>query len=77
MLSNPERQEIDEHTGKLLVGVIAILLAAVTDILAGGGLESISESYHKGGLARDVFVGSLLAISAFLATYNGYTSNQM
>lgn len=77
MLSNPDRQEIDEHTGKLIVGVIAILLASVTDFLAGGGLESISESYHSGGLARDLFVGSLLAISAFLASYNGYTSNQM
>ena len=77
MLSNPKRQEIDEHTGKLIVGIIAILLASTTDLLAGGGLESISESYHKDGLARDVFVGSLLAIAAFLASYNGYDKPQM
>jgi len=77
MLSNPERQEIDEHTGKLIVGVIAILLASVTNFLAGSGLDSISESYHRGGLARDIFVGSLLAISAFLATYNGHSKYQM
>jgi hypothetical protein len=77
MLSNPERQEIDGHTGKLIVGIIAILLASVTNFLAGGDLDSISESYHRGGLARDVFVGALLAISAFLASYNGYTSKEM
>ncbi len=77
MLGKPERQEINEHTGKLIVGVIAILLASVTDLLAGGGLESISESYHKDGLSRDVFVGSLLAISAFLAAYNGHSKPQM
>lgn len=77
MFSSPERTEINEHTGKMIVGVIALLLALVTNILAGGGLDSISEAYHRDGMARDVFVGSLLAISAFLATYNGHSNNQM
>jgi len=76
MLANPDRSEIDQHTGKLIVGLIAIFLASVTNTLADGGLDSISEAYHRGGTARDVFVGSLLAISAFLAAYNGHSGTQ-
>ncbi len=77
MLKTPERREIDEHTGKLIVGIIALTLASIANFLSGGDLCSISESYHRGGLARDVFVGSLLAISAFLASYNGHDNKQM
>lgn len=71
MFSNPERAEISHRTMKLIVGVIAISLASVTNYLAPNDLESISESYHASNLSRDYFVGSLFAIFAFLLAYNG------
>ena len=76
-LSTPERREIDDHTAKLIVGLIAVFLAAATNFIAGGDLGSISESYHRGGLARDLFVGCLFAIAAFLLSYNGLSTRQM
>ncbi len=81
MLSNPERQEIDEHTGKLIVGIIALSLAAYTSQasheISGKLIESISESYHIGGSAKYLFGGSLFAIAAFLISYNGRSVPQM
>lgn len=81
MLSNPERQEIDEHTGKLIVGIIALSLAAYTSQasleIAGERILSISESYYIGGSAKYVFGGSLFAIAAFLISYNGRSVPQM
>jgi hypothetical protein len=70
-LSSPRRAEIDEHTAKLIVGVIAISLASLTSYLSGKPLQSISASYHEGGWSRDIFVGFLFAIFAFLVAYNG------
>jgi len=63
--------EINEHTMKLIVGLIAFLLAGLTNYFAEEPLQSISESYHAGGWSRDIFVGFLFAISAFLLSYNG------
>lgn len=77
MFSIPKREEIDHHTMKLIVGLIAISLAALTSIFSDGTIESISASYHQGGWARDIFVGSLFAISAFLLAYNGKSRRQM
>ena len=71
-LSNPVRSEIDVHTGKLIVGLIALFLANVTSSLSGDTvINSLSQSYHIGGWARDILVGSLCAIFAFLLSFNG------
>jgi hypothetical protein len=67
---------IDYHTSRLIVGLIAISLAPLTNILSPENLASISASYHIGGWARDFFVGFLFAISAFLLAYNGYSRRQ-
>ena len=40
-------------------------------VLADNAIDSISDSYHHGGAARDTFVGAMFAISAFMAAYNG------
>ena len=40
-------------------------------------LKSISEAYHTGGSARDVLVGLLFAIAAFLTAYNGSSVIEM
>ena len=71
MLSSGKRVEIDEHTSKLIVGLIAIYLASLTSFFSETPLQSISASYHEGGWSRDIFVGFLFAISAFLLSYNG------
>ena len=64
MKLKPVRIEIDHHTMKLIVGVIAISLAWLTSIFSQTPLESISASYHADGWSRDIFVGFLFAISA-------------
>jgi len=63
--------DINQSTLKLLVGVIALTLAAVCNFFSQTSIDSISAAYFEGGLARDIFVGSLFAVSAFLVAYNG------
>ena len=75
--SKPSRVEIDHHTIKLIVGVIAISLATLTRLFSDTPLQSISASYHVGGWSRDVFVGFLFAISAFMLAYNGRSTREM
>ena len=77
MKLKPVLIEIDHHTMKLIVGVIAISLAWLTSIFSQTPLESISASYHADGWSRDIFVGFLFAISAFLFAYNGRSTFQM
>jgi heme A synthase len=71
MATEISKPEIDNHIMKLIVGVIAISLACLTAYFASTPLASISDSYHEGGWSRDIFVGFLFAISAFLVAYNG------
>lgn len=77
MYSNPRQIEIDHHTIKLIVGVIAISLATLTSLFSNTPLQSISASYHEGGWSRNIFVGFLFAISAFLLAYNGRSTLEM
>ena len=77
MLLQPTRYEIDHRTIKLIVGVIALALANVTSFFSNAEIQSISASYHEGGWARDVFVGSLFAMSAFFLAYNGQSRHEM
>ena len=77
MLSKPNRSEIDDHTMKLIIGVIALSLASLTSFLSGGDIQSISASYYADDWARNIFVGFLFAISAFLLAYNGRSLIQM
>ncbi|MAG94015.1 MAG: hypothetical protein CMJ48_09725 [Planctomycetaceae bacterium] len=77
MLPHPSRFEIDHRTIKLLVGVIAISLANLTSFFAEAPLQSISASYCEDGWSRDIFVGFLFAISAFLLAYNGKAKHEM
>ena len=73
----PQREEIDHRTIKLLVGVIALTLAGLTSYFAGGGITSISASYHVGGWANSIFVGFLFAIAALMLAYNGLSTREM
>jgi len=77
MLNSPGRPEIDHHTMKLIVGVIAVSLGHVTNLLADTPLTAISASYYAGGWAQSIFIGFLFATAAFLLAYNGYSTPEM
>jgi len=66
-------RQISHKTMRAVVGVIAFLLAPAVHLFAGVGLfpplNSISISYWSD--ARDIFVGSLVAVGFFFAAYNG------
>lgn len=71
------KYEIDHHILKLIVAVIALTLANLAAFFSSTPIESISASYHEGWWARDIFVGFLFAISAFLLAYNGSSTTEM
>ncbi len=77
MLRAPVRQEIDHRTIKLVVGVIALTLALLTQLFSRDQLTSISASYWEGGWSQSIFTGFLFAIAAFLLAYNGMTWTEM
>ncbi len=77
MFANPEQTEINHRTIKLLVGVIAITLASLTSFLSEVPLTSISESYYQEPWPRNIFVGFLFAIAAFMFAYNGLARVEM
>ena len=77
MLDAPGRPEIDHHTTKLIVGVIALSLGPLTDLFADASLTSISASYYAGGWSQSIFIGFLFATAAFLLAYNGYSTGEM
>lgn len=71
------RPEIDSRTIKLMVGIMALSLAPLTNALAPAPIASISAAYHEGGAAQSVFVGFLFAIAALLLAYNGRSRTEM
>lgn len=68
--------EINHHALKFMVGLIAISLSNLTEMLSAEGIASISASCHAGGWWRNIFVGLLFAIGSFLLAYNGTTVPQ-
>jgi hypothetical protein len=77
MIRTPARVEIDHHTIKLIIGVIAISLATLTNLFSKTPLESISASYYEEGWSSNIFIGFLFAISAFLLAYHGRSTFEM
>jgi hypothetical protein len=65
----------DYRALRLLMGLIAFSLPIAVTVAAMTFPSSISASYHTN--ARDVFVGMLFIVSAFLWAYNGHTTPQM
>ena len=60
---------------RLLIGIIALTLSAVILVASSfAPLTSISASYHTS--ARDIFVGLLFVLGAFLMVYKGNTSGE-
>lgn len=75
-ITKPKHAEINQRTMKLLVGLIAIVIASATSFVStlSEPLTSISESYFAGDWSRNIFIGFLFAIAAFLLSYNGQTA---
>lgn len=75
--TNRNRSAVFDYRAlRLLMGIIALSLPWLVDLLTGSvELGSISASYWYHD-ARDVFVGSLFAVSAFLFAYNGHDLSQ-
>lgn len=75
----PRRPEIDQYTIKFLIGAIAFALPWLELALTGGSITSISASFwfDPGPWPRDVFVGCLFAIAAFMVAYNGVSEPEM
>lgn len=75
MTATDKNYDIDHHTLRFLVGLMAFGLPTLTLFLhwylTGEWLTSISQSYHEDAWSRNIFVGFLFAISAFLMSYNG------
>lgn len=64
----------DYRALRLLMGMIVFALPFVVSVVSSDRLSSISASYHTD--ARDMFVGMLFIVGAFLWAYNGHTSLQ-
>ena len=66
---------------QLRLGMVILAVALPLTLILGGGLDTIQTSmsayYHSSWtLLRDVFVGILWAVGAFLVFYKGYTGRE-
>ena len=79
LIGAPRRPEIDQSAIKFLIGLIALLLAPIEFAITSGSITSISASFwfDPGLWPRNIFVGFLFAISAFLLTYNGMSETEI
>lgn len=77
MQTNQNLFEINHQTLKLILGLIALCLPFLAYTLSlPQNINSVSESYHQDGWARNIFVGFLFAIAAFLMAYKGYRQSK-
>lgn len=82
IIGAPRRPEIDEYAIKFLIGAIAILLPLIEYVLTHRSITSISASFWfvdtwPAVWPRNIFVGFLFAIAAFLMAYNGKSEREM
>jgi hypothetical protein len=74
-MENKINTEVFDYRGlRLLMGLIALFLPVIVSILAAKLLTSISASYYSD--ARDMFVGLLFVVGAFLFAYNGHSETE-
>ena len=73
-MSSPLVKVFDYRALRLMMGLIAMSLPFVVTFRANLPLSSISASYYTA--ARDLFVGQLFVVGAFLWAYRGQTRFQ-
>ncbi|MFN2237159.1 MAG: hypothetical protein ACK2U1_23260 [Anaerolineales bacterium] len=71
---NHSNTVFDYRALRLLMGMIAFALPFIVTLVSSTTLTSISASYYTE--ARDIFVGLLFVVSAFLMAYNGHTTGE-
>lgn len=64
----------DYRALRLLIGIIAFAIPICVSLISSVPLPSISASYCSE--ARDIFVGMLFIVAAFLWAYNGHSKLQ-
>lgn len=69
-----DNKVFDYRTLRLLMGIIALFMPIAVVIFSNKALSSISASYYTD--SRDIFVGALFIVGAFLLAYNGHETNQ-
>lgn len=74
MTSMTASRVFDYKALRLIVGMIAFALPYLVIWISDQRLASISASYYTA--ARDVFVGLLFVVAAFLWAYNGHTRRE-
>ncbi len=74
MSTSDSNKIFDYRALRLLMGLIAFTLPFAVNFVSPTPLTSISASYHT--QARDIFVGMLFVVAAFLWAYNGHTIHQ-
>ncbi|WP_105168238.1 hypothetical protein [Pseudoalteromonas sp. T1lg23B] len=69
-------RQINHKTMRVIIGAIAILLAPITLIFAdvSYAINSVSATYWTN--SGDLFVGSLIIVGFFLASYNGASGHR-
>ena len=79
LIGAPRRPEIDQYAIKFIIGAIAFSLPWIEIALTGGSITSISASFwwDAGPWPRNILVGFLFAIAAFLLAYNGLSEIEM
>lgn len=71
----PDEQRVfNYHTFRLLSGIVVFGLPLAVMLFSSTKLSSISGSYYTD--ARDIFVGALFLIGAFLSAYNGRNTRE-
>jgi len=73
--ASPELKVFDYHTLRGMVGLIAFAIPIVVLIFSSESKNSISAYYYTE--SRDLFVGMLCIVGAFLFAYNGHDTIQM
>ena len=74
MINSNSNTVFDYRALRLLMAIIAFALPFIVTFISSTTLTSISASYYTE--ARDIFVGLLFVVSAFLLAYNGHTSSE-
>jgi hypothetical protein len=79
LIGAPRRPEIDQYAIKFIIGAIAFSLPWIEIALTAGSITSISASFwwDAGPWPRNILVGFLFAIAAFLLAYNGLSEIEM
>ena len=75
MTSSYTDKVFDYRALRLLMGIIAFVMPFVVNLVSSTPLSSISASYHTE--ARDIFVGLIFVVSAFMMAYKGHTKTEI